>query len=280
MHGDLRVRRRPSASGLHGRARAAGGATDAARAARRRRRRRSGRTLAERLEKEKLTVAWVQTIADGRQAQLATGAWDLAILDVKLPDGSGLRPGARRSARRLDDADHVHDGAQLRREPARGLRDRRRRVPAEAVSPEGVHHPRAARARPRQRADAHASQATDVVDRPRRDVGRDARRRSGRSSRCATPRAEAADRRRAARRRSLARSSTASGARTSSRRRAPSTTRSSACGRRCRTTTAQLIRSVRGIGYQWAGGAGRGVTAAAFHARAPRRADRRSRRSG
>ena len=48
-----------------------------------------GRTLAERLEKERLTVQWVQTIADAN-AQLGSGAWDLAILDVKLPDGSGF----------------------------------------------------------------------------------------------------------------------------------------------------------------------------------------------
>jgi len=48
-----------------------------------------GRTLAERLEKENLTVQWAQTIGDAR-AQLAAGAWDLAILDVKLPDGSGF----------------------------------------------------------------------------------------------------------------------------------------------------------------------------------------------
>ena len=48
-----------------------------------------GKTLAERLQKEELTVEWVQTIA-GAKAQLAAGDWDLAILDVKLPDGSGF----------------------------------------------------------------------------------------------------------------------------------------------------------------------------------------------
>lgn len=48
-----------------------------------------GRTLAERLEKENLTVHWSQTIADAK-TQLASGAWDLAILDVRLPDGSGF----------------------------------------------------------------------------------------------------------------------------------------------------------------------------------------------
>jgi DNA-binding response OmpR family regulator len=48
-----------------------------------------GRTLAERLEKERLEVSWVQTVA-AAEAALATTAWDLAILDVKLPDGSGF----------------------------------------------------------------------------------------------------------------------------------------------------------------------------------------------
>jgi DNA-binding response OmpR family regulator len=48
-----------------------------------------GRTLAERLEKEGLTVAWVQSLADAR-TQLGAGEWDLAILDVMLPDGSGF----------------------------------------------------------------------------------------------------------------------------------------------------------------------------------------------
>jgi DNA-binding response OmpR family regulator len=48
-----------------------------------------GRTLAERLEKERLTVRWVQTITDAK-AELGAAAWDLAIVDVKLPDGSGF----------------------------------------------------------------------------------------------------------------------------------------------------------------------------------------------
>jgi len=48
-----------------------------------------GRTLAERLERESLTVEWAQTIADAR-SKLAAGPWDLAIVDVKLPDGSGF----------------------------------------------------------------------------------------------------------------------------------------------------------------------------------------------
>lgn len=48
-----------------------------------------GRTLAERLAREKLSVQWVQSVA-AAQTALASGRWDLAILDVKLPDGSGF----------------------------------------------------------------------------------------------------------------------------------------------------------------------------------------------
>ncbi len=48
-----------------------------------------GKTLAERLEREGLTVGWGRTIAEGERL-IAEGGWDLAILDVKLPDGSGF----------------------------------------------------------------------------------------------------------------------------------------------------------------------------------------------
>ena len=48
-----------------------------------------GRTLRERLIKEALDVTWVQTIA-AAQAALGEGRWDLAVVDVKLPDGSGF----------------------------------------------------------------------------------------------------------------------------------------------------------------------------------------------
>jgi len=48
-----------------------------------------GRTLCERLQKEKLDVTWAQTIA-AAEAALAGGSWDLAVVDVKLPDGSGF----------------------------------------------------------------------------------------------------------------------------------------------------------------------------------------------
>jgi DNA-binding response OmpR family regulator len=48
-----------------------------------------GRTLAERLEREQVSVKWVRTVADAR-AELAAGAWSLAVVDVTLPDGSGF----------------------------------------------------------------------------------------------------------------------------------------------------------------------------------------------
>ena len=59
-----------------------------------------GRTLAERLEKESLDVQWVVTLAAARAAA-EQGPWDLAIVDVMLPDGSGfdLVPDLRRRAR-------------------------------------------------------------------------------------------------------------------------------------------------------------------------------------
>lgn len=48
-----------------------------------------GCTLAERLSKEQFSVTLVGTIAEAR-VQLAAGGWDLAIVDVNLPDGSGF----------------------------------------------------------------------------------------------------------------------------------------------------------------------------------------------
>jgi DNA-binding response OmpR family regulator len=48
-----------------------------------------GQTLAERLEREQFVVEWVRTVAEA-QARLTAGRWDLAIVDVKLPDGSGF----------------------------------------------------------------------------------------------------------------------------------------------------------------------------------------------
>lgn len=48
-----------------------------------------GQTLEERLIKEGLHVTRVETFALGRAAA-ASGPWDLAIVDVMLPDGSGF----------------------------------------------------------------------------------------------------------------------------------------------------------------------------------------------
>ena len=48
-----------------------------------------GRTLAERLDRESFVVQWARTVAEARE-QLGHGPWDLAILDVSLPDGSGF----------------------------------------------------------------------------------------------------------------------------------------------------------------------------------------------
>jgi DNA-binding response OmpR family regulator len=48
-----------------------------------------GQTLEERLIKEGLEVKWVDTFAGGKAAA-AAGPWDLAIVDVMLPDGSGF----------------------------------------------------------------------------------------------------------------------------------------------------------------------------------------------
>src|SRR6187549_2641683 len=48
-----------------------------------------GRTLLERLEKDQIDVTWAKTIAEA-EASLARGGWDLTIVDVKLPDGSGF----------------------------------------------------------------------------------------------------------------------------------------------------------------------------------------------
>jgi two-component system phosphate regulon response regulator PhoB len=48
-----------------------------------------GRTLCERLQKENFEVTWTQTIASA-EAALASSRWDLAVVDVKLPDGSGF----------------------------------------------------------------------------------------------------------------------------------------------------------------------------------------------
>jgi two-component system phosphate regulon response regulator PhoB len=48
-----------------------------------------GQTLSERLAKEGLDLTWAQTIA-AAEAAVDGGRFDLAIVDVKLPDGSGF----------------------------------------------------------------------------------------------------------------------------------------------------------------------------------------------
>ena len=48
-----------------------------------------GQTLAERLEKDGHVVAWARTVRDARD-RFAAGVWDLAVVDVMLPDGSGF----------------------------------------------------------------------------------------------------------------------------------------------------------------------------------------------
>lgn len=48
-----------------------------------------GATLAERLEREKYQVYWAET-QQRALAKLGEGLWDLVILDIGLPDGSGF----------------------------------------------------------------------------------------------------------------------------------------------------------------------------------------------
>ena len=48
-----------------------------------------GTTLTERLQKEGFDTEWCSTFADAERA-IHRGRWDLAILDVGLPDGSGF----------------------------------------------------------------------------------------------------------------------------------------------------------------------------------------------
>lgn len=48
-----------------------------------------GQTLEGRLRKEAVDVSWVRTVGEAEQA-LDSARWDLAVIDVKLPDGSGF----------------------------------------------------------------------------------------------------------------------------------------------------------------------------------------------
>lgn len=48
-----------------------------------------GQTLAERLAREGYAVEWARSVREAR-GKFQSGVWDLAIVDVKLPDGSGF----------------------------------------------------------------------------------------------------------------------------------------------------------------------------------------------
>jgi two-component system phosphate regulon response regulator PhoB len=48
-----------------------------------------GATLCERLARESYDVSWVETMQRARK-KLSEGLWDLVILDIGLPDGSGF----------------------------------------------------------------------------------------------------------------------------------------------------------------------------------------------
>ncbi len=48
-----------------------------------------GATLCERLERENYEVSWVETKQRALK-KLGEGLWDLVILDIGLPDGSGF----------------------------------------------------------------------------------------------------------------------------------------------------------------------------------------------
>ena len=95
-----------------------------------------GTTLAERLEREKVDVTWVETLAAARTA-VASKTWDLAIIDVMLPDGSGfdLTPELRKRSltpimfmTALNSAESRLKGFELGADE----------VPAKAVSPQRV----------------------------------------------------------------------------------------------------------------------------------------------
>ena len=235
-----------------------------------------GRTLAERLEREQRDVKWVRTVAEAK-AEIARGRLGSRDRRREAAGRIGIRPGPSDS-KRDDDARDVHDRAQLRREPARRLRDRRRRVPAEAVSPEGVHPPRAALCSRRQRP-PDPLRVGGLVHRLRRDVGRVARAAARsflqvRDSRVLKLLVDSAPRVVESigdPRSRLGRGSVSDAARRGQRDRPAA----SGAGRR---RTAQLIRSVRGVGYQWAGSEPRHERH--LSSRACRRRARRFRRSG
>ncbi len=155
--------------------------------------------------------------------------WDLAILDVKLPDGSGFGLGRGRSdagPRRpimfmtaLNSAENRLEGFEIGADEY---------LPKPFHLKEFIIRVRHVLERPRP---TRTIQVARPDGRSRRAVGRDARRQNGRSCKCATA---GCSRCSSTRRRAWSidpRSSIASGARTSFRPRARSTTRSSGCAR-------------------------------------------------
>ena len=75
--------------------------------------------------------------------QLATHQIDLIVLDVMLPDGSGLDLCRDLRAQRSERADHPADRAQGGRRPHHRARDRRRRLSRQAVQSARADRPRA-----------------------------------------------------------------------------------------------------------------------------------------
>ena len=75
-----------------------------------------GATLHERLLREKYDVAWVETKQRALK-KLEEGLWDLVILDIGLPDGSGFEL-ARHIKESRTTADHVHDCTEHGRTPS------------------------------------------------------------------------------------------------------------------------------------------------------------------
>ena len=127
-------------------------------------------------------MSWAQTVA-AAEAELASSAWDLAILDVKLPDGSGF--GLARQIKRtsltpvmfmtaLNSAENRLEGFEIGADEylpkpfhLKEFILRVRHVLATQRVPEVVN-------------------VTRTRDRSRRAHGRRSRRRTRRSSRCAT----------------------------------------------------------------------------------------------
>ena len=193
-----------------------------------------GRTLAERLERDRLVVQWVQSIGEASE-QLRPGAWDLAIVDVRLPDGSGF--GLARQIKRtttipvmfmtaLNSAENRLEGFELGADEY---------LPKPFHLKEFMLRVRHVLATQPPRPVISVGRR---VDRLRRDGGVVGGRHAAVHAGPRQPRAAAAHRRRAARRQPLRDSRPRLGRGSISRRSARSTTPSCACGRRSATTRA------------------------------------------